>query len=118
MDPDLILQFLSALALVLALIGIIAFVARRFGFGRGTMRSGRQRRLGVVEVVNLDAKRRLVLIRRDGVEHLLLVGGPADLVVESGIGPHPHGPRSEDRFFQPAPAFGEQDDPARTEAPA
>jgi len=33
----------------------------------------------------VDARRRLVLIKRDNVEHLLMIGGPTDIVVESGI---------------------------------
>ena len=46
---------------------------------------GRNRRLTVVESLALDPKRQLVIIRRDNVEHLLLTGGPQDLVVETGI---------------------------------
>jgi hypothetical protein len=41
----------------------------------------------VTAAIALDGRRRLLLVRRDDVEHLLLIGGPADLVVESGIGP-------------------------------
>ena len=67
---------------VLALIGIVAWVLRRFG---PNLRLGRAGRLGVVETVALDSRRRLMLVRRDGVEHLLLIGGTGDLVVESGI---------------------------------
>ncbi len=44
-----------------------------------------ERRLEVVDQASLDGKRRLVLIRRDDVEHLLLTGGPVDVVVETGI---------------------------------
>jgi flagellar protein FliO/FliZ len=33
----------------------------------------------------VDAKRRLVLVRRDDREHLLLLGATQDVVVESGI---------------------------------
>jgi flagellar protein FliO/FliZ len=44
-----------------------------------------ERRLEVVDHASLDGRRRLVLIRRDDVEHLLLTGGPVDLVVETGI---------------------------------
>jgi hypothetical protein len=49
------------------------------------MRLGRAGRLGVVETIAVDSRRRLLLVRRDGVEHLLLIGGAADLVVENGI---------------------------------
>src|SRR5262249_49192395 len=33
----------------------------------------------------IDSRRRLVLIRRDNVEHLLIIGGPSDVVVEQNI---------------------------------
>jgi|GEM_PF-4506100 len=43
------------------------------------------RRLDVLEGAVIDSKRRLVLVRRDNVEHLLLIGATQDLVVETGI---------------------------------
>jgi len=45
-----------------------------------------ERRLGVVEQANVDGRRRLILVRRDDVEHLILTGGPVDVVIETGIG--------------------------------
>lgn len=48
-----------------------------------------QKRIDVIEQTPIDAKRRLVLIRRDGVEHLLMIGGPVDVIIESGIGADP-----------------------------
>lgn len=42
-------------------------------------------RLGVMETASVDRSRRLVLIRRDDVEHLLMIGGPIDMVIETGI---------------------------------
>ena len=42
-------------------------------------------RLGVVEQASIDSRRRLVLIRRDDVEHLIMTGGPVDVVIETGI---------------------------------
>lgn len=44
------------------------------------------RRLEVVEQTSIDGRRRLVLIRRDDVEHLVMTGGPVDVVIETGIG--------------------------------
>ncbi len=44
-----------------------------------------ERRLEVVDHANVDGRRRMVLIRRDNVEHLILTGGPVDLVIETGI---------------------------------
>lgn len=46
----------------------------------------RERRLDVVDHANVDGKRRLLLVRRDNVEHLIMTGGPVDLVIETGIG--------------------------------
>ncbi len=48
------------------------------------------RRLSVTEQFNLDNRRRLVLIRRDDVEHLIMTGGPVDVVIETGIGSPVH----------------------------
>jgi flagellar protein FliO/FliZ len=42
-------------------------------------------RLGVSEHIMVDSRRKLLLIRRDGVEHLVLTGGPVDLLIETGI---------------------------------
>jgi hypothetical protein len=42
-------------------------------------------RLAVVEQASVDGRRRLVLLRRDDVEHLIMTGGPVDVVIETGI---------------------------------
>jgi hypothetical protein len=52
--------------------------------------SRRGQRLGISEYHELDQTRRLVLIRRDETEHLILIGGVQDLVIETGIGPGTH----------------------------
>ena len=75
MSFDVYLRFAMALGLVIALILILAWAARRAGLGGITAKpAGRKRRLAVVEVLTLDPKRRLVLLRRDGTEHLLILG--------------------------------------------
>ena len=43
------------------------------------------KRLGIVEQSNVDGRRKLVLIRRDDVEHLIMTGGPVDVVIETRI---------------------------------
>lgn len=50
--------------------------------------TGRERvkRLSVIDAAVVDTRRRVVLIRRDNVEHLVLIGGPTDVVIESRIG--------------------------------
>ena len=90
MEIEAYLRFVAALALVLGLIAAVAWGARRLGLaGRLPIVTGRARRLGVVETVPLDAKHRLVLVRRDAAEHLLLLGPAGAAVVEAGIGPPP-----------------------------
>jgi flagellar protein FliO/FliZ len=73
----------GALAVVLGLMGALALAARRFGWaGPGAPPGGAPRRLEVVEAVALDHRRRAVLLRRDGVEHLIIMGPGAETVVE------------------------------------
>jgi flagellar protein FliO/FliZ len=87
MDLQAYLKFVSALVFVLALIGALVWLARRFGLGARMGPVKGARRLAVIEVMVLDAKRRLVLVRRDEIEHLLLLGGNSEIVVEAGIRP-------------------------------
>jgi len=81
---DTYLRFVAALVFVLALMGVLSWLLRRSGWGGRT--SGGRRRLAVVEMLSIDPRRRLVLVRRDGVEHLLLLGAQGDRVIERDIG--------------------------------
>jgi hypothetical protein len=56
-------------------------------FGGAVFGSPDDQRIGVTEVASVDGKRKLVLIHRDGVEHLIMTGGPIDVVIEQGILP-------------------------------
>lgn len=76
-----------ALIVVVALILLAAWLVRRFAttrLGANTQR-GRMPRLAVIDAAAVDGRRRLVLVRRDNVEHLLMIGGPTDIVVEPNI---------------------------------
>lgn len=81
------LMFFFAFLAVLAMIGAAAWLVRRFAGNRlGTStKSGRMPRLAVIDAAAVDGRRRLVLVRRDNIEHLLMIGGPSDIVVESNI---------------------------------
>jgi len=48
-----------------------------------------EKRLEIMDQFNVDGRRRLVLVRRDDVEHLIMTGGPVDIVIETGIVPRP-----------------------------
>ncbi len=86
MDLEVYFRFLLALVFVLGLIAALAWAARRFGFGGNfAAMKGRSGRLAVTESLMLDAKRRLVLVRRDDREHLVLIGPAGETLIESGI---------------------------------
>jgi len=81
-----LLNALFALGVVLVLIVLAAWLIKMFGrAGDGLSRGGRDRRLVVLESAVVDGKRKLLLIRRDDVEHLVMTGGPSDVVIETGI---------------------------------
>lgn len=86
-EMPLAARFFIAFLVVLGLIGLTAWLVRRFGASRlgGANARGRQPRLAVIDAATVDARRRLVLIRRDNIEHLLMIGGPTDVVVEQNI---------------------------------
>ena len=81
------LAFFFAFVVVLALIGLAAWLVRRFAGNRlgANANRGRMPRLAVIDAAAVDGRRRLVLVRRDNVEHLLMIGGPSDIVVEQNI---------------------------------
>ena len=85
-EMPLAVRFFLAFLIVLGLIGAAAWAVRRFGSARlGGVVRGRQPRLAVIEYATVDARRRLLLVRRDNIEHLVMIGGPSDVVVESNI---------------------------------
>jgi len=87
MGLDTYLRLMIALVIVLALIVALGWIARRFGWGARFVAKSSERRLAVLEVLPMDGKRRLVLLRRDDTEHLVLLGVGRDLVIENGIAP-------------------------------
>ncbi|MDR3493596.1 MAG: flagellar biosynthetic protein FliO [Ancalomicrobiaceae bacterium] len=87
-DAGQVAQFVIALVLVVILIVLVAWVIGRFASsslaGRKGSTKGRSR-LAVTDASDVDGHRRLVLVRRDDVEHLIMIGGPNDLLIESRI---------------------------------
>jgi len=75
-----------AFVVVLVLIGAAAWIVRRLGAAHlDAAARGRPPRLAVLDTAAVDARRKLVIIRRDNVEHLIMIGGPTDVVVETNI---------------------------------
>lgn len=77
---------LFALAGLLVVGVVLMFIWRTINRPQlgGAAKGGRQSRLGVVDSYGVGT-RQLVLVRRDNVEHLIMIGGPNDVVVESSI---------------------------------
>ena len=83
-----ILRFVAALLFVLGLIGGFAWAVRHFKLDeRFANLAPSTRRLKVVESLNIDARRRLIIVRRDDVEHLIVLGQNSETVVEGNITP-------------------------------
>lgn len=89
-DGSFSLQFAIIFVVIFLILAGAVFAFRRLT-GKGMSLSskagprGRQPRLGIVDIYELDRQRQLILLRRDNVEHLLLVGGPNDVVIERNI---------------------------------
>jgi hypothetical protein len=76
------------LAALILLVIVLVVVRLIRGMTFGTFVAGgrnRKTRLAVMDATAVDSHRRLVLVRRDDIEHLLLIGGPTDVVVEREI---------------------------------
>lgn len=78
------LRFVAAFGFIIGLILVCAWGARRMGLTPQIGATENNKRLAVIETLNLDAKRKLILIRRDDKEHLLLVG-ETDMTIEGGF---------------------------------
>src|SRR3954451_7558835 len=85
-----LVNYLIAFVVIFAVLALAALATRRFTGDRLAMNGqdrnrARQPRLGIVDVYDLARQRHLILLRRDNVEHLLLIGGPNDVVIETNI---------------------------------
>ena len=100
------LRFLMALVFVIGMIWLLALAAKRMGFGfpATAFKGGRNKRLSVVEVTPLDGRRRLVLLRRDDTEHLIILSPTRETVIETGIqarGSHHEPPHDRESHHEP-----------------
>lgn len=84
-SENTVLTAALALGVVLVLIVFSVWVLKFFFRASTNLARGSNKRLNVMETVAVDQRRTLLLVRRDNVEHLIMTGGPQDLLVESGI---------------------------------
>ena len=85
------LFYLFLLALLGAIAAAAVWAARAYVNGVSPVASlfgpRPEKRLAIVEQASVDGRRRLILLRRDNTEHLIMTGGPVDVVIETGIQP-------------------------------
>lgn len=91
-----------ALIAVLGLIGLFGLLARKAGLAQNALSLARRRRLAVSESLALDARRRAVILKCDGREHLVILGPTSETIVAGDIEP----PAPSDAA-EPAPNFAE-----------
>jgi flagellar protein FliO/FliZ len=86
-DGASLLHVVFAFAVVFGLLGLFGY-ALRYVTARGMKLPGTSRgskRLEIVESLTIDVRRRLVIVRCDGNEHLLLLGAAQDVVVAADL---------------------------------
>jgi flagellar protein FliO/FliZ len=86
METVSVLRFVLAFAFVLGLLGLFAWGLKRWGDPQKVMKRMRAgRRMQVSETLYLDNRRKLVLVRRDDTEHLILLSPSSEAVIETGL---------------------------------
>lgn len=92
-SENTILNAAFALGIVLILVLIGLWIMKVVIQTTGNMSRGRGKRLSIVESVQIDAKHKVIILRRDNVEHVIMTGGTQDVVIESGLAVDPPGRR-------------------------
>lgn len=83
MEPSDYSRFIFAFVFVVGLMWAVSYGIRRFGLDkklRGV--TGAQGRLAVVDVLYIDPKRKLTLVRADTREYLIFIAGDTAQVVD------------------------------------
>lgn len=81
------IKFLAALIFVLSLMGGLAFALKKLGLSQNALGGSKNKRLKISEVLPIDARRKLVLMRQDDKEHLVLLSSSGDTVIKTDINP-------------------------------
>ena len=83
-----LIRMVLALIFVVSLMGGLYLGLRRFGLSGGLTAAGlstAKKRLKIVEILPLDARRRAMIIQRDDVQHLVLLSQSGETVIETNI---------------------------------
>ena len=83
--PEFLVPYQPILAMAGIALAVLVLAFLIYKLFSGSVRGRKGSRLGISEYYEIDKTRRLVLVRRDDMEHLLLIGGSQDIVVEENI---------------------------------
>lgn len=104
MDPLTYLKFIAALSFVLGLIGICVWLARKFNILPDVQHIRKdKRRMEIIESLPLDPKRRMMIVRRDDKEVVLILGATSEIIVETGL---QHAPSAVVKDLETKPGIG------------
>lgn len=87
-SPELpqILRLIIALIIVVMMMGGLAFLFKKLGLAaQQSIKTGKDKRLHIIETLPLDARKRLVILQCDEQQHLLILGTNSDTVIARDI---------------------------------
>ncbi len=95
-DIPQFLRLIIALGAVLLLMGGLAMLMKKLGLSAQTaIKSSNKKRLSIVESMPLDARRRLVIVKCDNKEHLVILSANGETVIAKDIPPVDYSPNSD-----------------------
>lgn len=86
MTFDTGIQFALALFVVLALMGLLAFILKKINTIQSGL-TGKSNRLKIVEQRMIDPKTKAAIIRCDNKDHLVLISQNGNIVIQADMTP-------------------------------
>ena len=83
METESVLRVICALVLVLSLFGLCSILYKKYLLDKNFMNGGKAKRLSIEEQLYLDSKHRLVLVKKDDAEFLLLLGPNGEMLINA-----------------------------------
>ena len=66
-------------------MGAIAAIVQRLGINRGSLMKNKRGRLSVEEMIAIDPRRRVAIIRCDDAQHLVMISPNSETVIAQNI---------------------------------
>lgn len=82
MDMEMIIRAVLSLTLVVGLIGLVAISYKKYFLNKNIMNKNAEKKLKIEEVLYIDSKRKLVLVKKDEKDILLLISPNSETVIK------------------------------------